>query len=74
MGHVQCLVMGGRDIWLTKGNWMAHDEEPLLANPPTQDVAAHVDDYGRFTRLLKWGAITCLIVGVVWTIIIKAYW
>ena len=53
---------------------MAHDEEPLLANPPSQDVAAHVDDYSRFIKLLKWGAIICLIVGVVWTIIIKAYW
>ena len=35
---------------------MAH-EEPLLDNPPTQDVAAHVRDYSGFIKLFKWGAI-----------------
>lgn len=44
---------------------MAHDEEPLLANPPTQDVAVHVHDYMRFTKMLKWGAITCLIIAFI---------
>jgi len=44
---------------------MAHDEEPLLADPPTQDVAIHVRDYERFTKLLKWGAIVCLIIGFI---------
>ena len=39
---------------------MAH-EEPLLDNPPTQEVAHHVHDYEGFIRLLKWGAIICLI-------------
>ena len=38
---------------------MAEDES-ILTNPPTQDVAVHVRDYTRFTRLLKWGAIICL--------------
>ncbi len=33
------------------------EEEPILTNPPTQDAAAHVRDYGRFVQLLKWGAI-----------------
>jgi hypothetical protein len=37
----------------------------LLTNPPTQDVAVHVRDYERFTKLLKWGAIICLITGFV---------
>ena len=37
------------------------EEEPILTNPPTQDVANHVRDYGRFTALLKWGAIVALI-------------
>jgi hypothetical protein len=50
------------------------EEESLLASPPTQDVAAHVADYGRFTRLLKWGAVICLIVGLLSLMIIKAYW
>jgi len=38
------------------------EEEPLLVDPPTQDVAVHVRDYARFTKLLKWGAIAALIV------------
>ena len=38
---------------------MAH-EEPLLNNPPTQEVAHHVRDYERFIKLLKWGALTSL--------------
>ena len=33
------------------------EEEPLLVSPPTQDVAVHVHDYTRFTKLFKWGAI-----------------
>jgi hypothetical protein len=36
---------------------MMAEEEPLLASPPTQDVAIHVRDYTRFTKLFKWGAI-----------------
>jgi hypothetical protein len=39
------------------------EEESLLVSPPTQDVAVHVDDYVRFTKLLKWSAIICLIIG-----------
>ena len=46
-----------------KGIIMAHDEEPLLASPPTQEVARHVHDYEKFTGMIKWGAIICLIVG-----------
>jgi hypothetical protein len=41
------------------------EEEPLLANPPTQDVAVHVRDYERFTQMLKWGALACLLIGFV---------
>jgi len=44
---------------------MAHDEEPLLVDPPSQDVAVHVRDYEHFTTMLKWGAIVCLIIGFV---------
>ncbi|MCL6678257.1 hypothetical protein LZ519_02845 [Sphingomonas sp. RG327] len=49
---------------------MAHDEEPILTNPPTQEVGRHVDDYSRFTALLKWGAIVCLIVAFIVLLII----
>ena len=52
---------------------MAEDES-ILVNPPTQDVAVHVQDYGRFTKLLKWGAIICLIVGLLALVIIKSDW
>lgn len=37
------------------------EEEPILTNPPTQDVAHHVRDYSRFVQLLKWGAIISLV-------------
>ena len=47
------------------------EEEPLLVDPPTQDVAVHVKDYSRFTNMLKWGAIACLIVGFVVLLIIS---
>jgi hypothetical protein len=41
---------------------MMAEEEPLLVSPPTQDVAVHVKDYDRFTKMLKWGAIICAII------------
>jgi hypothetical protein len=41
---------------------MAQEEDPILTNPPTQEVERHVRDYSRFTALLKWGAIVSLIV------------
>jgi len=47
------------------------EEEPILVSPPTQDVAVHVADYTRFTRLLKIGAITCLIIGFIVLLILK---
>jgi hypothetical protein len=55
-----------------KGILMAHEEEPLLASPPTQQVAVHVRDYEKFTRMMKWGAITCLIVGLIVLLILKS--
>lgn len=42
---------------------MAEDES-ILVNPPTQDVAYHVRDYTRFVQLFKWGAIIALIAGL----------
>jgi hypothetical protein len=54
-----------------KGLLMAHDEEPLLASPPTQEVATHVRDYEKFTRMMKWGAIFCLIIGFIVLLILK---
>jgi len=47
------------------------EEEPILVSPPTQEVAVHVRDYERFTRLLKYGAIACLIIGFIVLLILK---
>jgi hypothetical protein len=47
------------------------EEEPLLASPPTQEVATHVRDYERFTKLLKYGALVCLVVAFVVLLILK---
>jgi hypothetical protein len=41
------------------------EEESLLVNPPSEDVAIHVRDYARFTTMLKWGAITALAIAFV---------
>ncbi len=66
LGAVPGVVMGLSSAAprSTEGNRMA-EEEPLLTNPPTQDVAVHVRDYTRFTKLLKWGAIVSLITGLI---------
>ena len=42
---------------------MAEDES-ILTNPPTQDVATHVRDYSRFVQLLKWSAIVSLVIAL----------
>ena len=55
-----------------KGILMAEEEEPLLANPPTHEVAVHVRDYEKFTRMMKWGGITCLIIGFIVLLILKS--
>ena len=59
-----------QDVNDTKGTSMA-EEEPLLTNPPTAEVAHHVRDYARFTKLLKWGAIVSLIVAFLVLLIIS---
>jgi hypothetical protein len=41
------------------------DEESLLVNPPTQDVAIHVRDYTHFIRMLKVSAGICLVIGLI---------
>lgn len=47
------------------------EEEPLLVDPPTPDVAVHVRDYDRFTRMFKWGALTCFAIGILVLLILK---
>ena len=48
--------------------------ESVLENPPTQDAAVHDGEYSRFIQLLKSGAIACLIIGLLWMMIVAAYW
>jgi hypothetical protein len=47
------------------------DEDSILASPPTQEMAVHVRDYTRFTRLLKYGAFICLIIGFIVLLILR---
>ena len=37
------------------------EEEPILMEPGSPEMAKHVRDYERFTTLFKWGAIVSLI-------------
>ena len=41
------------------------EEEPILANPATQQDARHVSDYSRFTAMMKWGAIVTFAIGII---------
>jgi len=41
------------------------EHEPILTDPPTQEVAHHVEDYSRFTQMMKWSAITCFIIALI---------
>lgn len=50
---------------------MAHDEEPLLASPPTHEVAVHVRDYEKFIRMMKWGAALAFLAGFIVLMILK---
>ncbi|HET7281558.1 MAG TPA: hypothetical protein VFI67_04475 [Sphingomicrobium sp.] len=47
------------------------DEDSLLVSPPTQDVAVHVHDYVRFTKMMRNGAIACFIIGFIVLLILK---
>jgi hypothetical protein len=41
------------------------EEEPLLTDPPTHDVAVHVEDYERFTHLFKRSAIAVFVIALI---------
>ena len=47
------------------------EEEPILTQPQSQDVAVHVRDYARFTKMFKWLAIVSLMIGFVVLLILK---
>jgi len=48
---------------------MAEDES-ILTNPPTQDVAVHVRDYLWFTKMLTIGAGVCFVIGMLVLVIL----
>jgi hypothetical protein len=50
------------------------EEESLLTGPSNPPMAAHVRDYENFTRMMKYGAIVCLILAIISLLIIHAYW
>lgn len=50
---------------------MAQDEEPILTHPGSKEMARHVHDYSRFTTLLKWGALACLVVAFIVLLLIS---
>lgn len=72
MGSAFGVVMNRPSDNAEKGILMAEDEEPLLASPPTQEAAVHVRDYEKFTHMMKWGAITCFVIGFIVLLILKS--
>jgi hypothetical protein len=68
LGRAEAACYARPDIE-SKGTQMA-EEEPILTDPPTQEVATHVRDYERFTVLLKWGAIISLALAFIVILII----
>jgi hypothetical protein len=44
--------------------------EPSTTEPTRQEMTAHVQDYAKFTKLLKFGAITGFIIAMIVVLII----
>ena len=47
------------------------EQEPLLASPSNPQMAVHVRDYEKFTRMMKYGAVTALVIGLIVLMILK---
>lgn len=48
------------------------EEEPILTEPQSHDVAVHVHDYLSFTKLVKWTLIVSLVLGFIVVFLIIA--
>ena len=44
---------------------MANNEEPILTEPQSQDVAVHVRDYTSFIKMVKWTTIISAVLGFI---------
>lgn len=42
---------------------MMAQDEPILTTSSNHEVAVHVRDYERFTKMFKWSAIICALIG-----------
>ncbi len=47
------------------------NEETLGANPASQENAVHAADYGRFIRMMKYGAVITGAIGLIVIMILK---
>lgn len=41
------------------------EEEPILTEPQSQDVATHVRDYTSFIKMVKWTALISAVTGFI---------
>ena len=41
------------------------NEEPILTEPQSQDVAAHIRDYTSFIKMVKWTALISVVLGFI---------
>jgi len=48
------------------------EQEPILTDPQSHDVAVHVRDYMSFTKLVKWTLLVSLVLGFVVVFLIIA--
>lgn len=47
------------------------EQEPILAEPATHEMAVHIREYGRFVTMFKWGAILSFITALIVVLIIS---
>ena len=48
------------------------EQEPILTDRQSQDVAVHVRDYAAFTKLVKWTLLVSLVLGFIVVFLIIA--
>ena len=71
LGTGRSLVMDKAHETIRIRGFCMAEEEQILVSPPTQEMAVHVRDYARFTKLMTRGAIACFIIGFFVLLILK---